>query len=101
MSLTVTMMLLAASISVIAFANWRERGERPLGKAPLVSYPVLQMIGIVLAILLLAHLVSLLTGQPLRGQSVALTPIFRSWVCLHFRCTTTVPYNVASATTAA
>ena len=68
MSLTVTLMLLAAAISLTAFANWRERGERPLGKAPLISYPVLQMIGIVVAILILAHLISLLTGQPLRGR---------------------------------
>ena len=68
MSLTVTLLLLTAALLIIAFANWQERRERPLGKAPLVSYPVLQMIGILLAVLLLAHLVSLLTGQPLRGR---------------------------------
>lgn len=68
MSLTVTLLLLAASLLVIAFANWRERRERPLGEAPLVSYPALQMIGIVLVVLLAAHLVSLLTGQPLQGR---------------------------------
>jgi uncharacterized membrane protein YidH (DUF202 family) len=68
MSLTVTLVLLATSLLLAAFANWQERQERPLGKAPLVSYPVLQMIGIVFALLLLAHLVSLLTGHPLRGR---------------------------------
>ena len=68
MSLTVTLLLLAAALLIIAFANWQERRKRPLGKAPLVSYPVLQMIGILLAVLLLAHLVSLLIGQPLRGR---------------------------------
>ncbi|NJO36891.1 MAG: hypothetical protein HC871_03745 [Rhizobiales bacterium] len=68
MSLTVTLLLLAASLLLAAVANWQERRERPLGKAPLLSYPVLQMIGIVTALLLLAHLVSLLTGHPLRGR---------------------------------
>ena len=68
MSLTVTLILLAATLVVIAFANWQERRKRPLGKTPLVSYPALQMLGILFAVLLLAHLVSLLTGQPLRGR---------------------------------
>ncbi|MEZ5935768.1 MAG: hypothetical protein R3F54_28435 [Alphaproteobacteria bacterium] len=68
MSLTVTLLLLAASLLLAAFANWQERQERPLGKAPLVSYPVLQMIGIVVSLLLLAHLVSLLTGHQLHGR---------------------------------
>ncbi|MGI9509183.1 MAG: hypothetical protein ACR2QJ_07535 [Geminicoccaceae bacterium] len=68
MSLPITLFLLAASLLLVVFANWRERSERPLGKTPLLSYPALQMIGIVLAVLLVAHLVSLLTGQPLRGR---------------------------------
>lgn len=68
MSLAVTLLLLLAALSLIAFANWRERQERPLGRAPLISYPALQMIGVVLAVLLIAHLVSLLTGTPLRGR---------------------------------
>ena len=68
MSLTITLLLLAGALTVIAFANWRERQKRPLGKTPLISYPALQMIGIVFAVLLIAHLVSLMTGQPLRGR---------------------------------
>ncbi|MGI9418235.1 MAG: hypothetical protein ACR2RA_10410 [Geminicoccaceae bacterium] len=71
MSLTVTLVLLAAALALVAFANWRERQEHPLGKAPLVSYPALQMIGIVFAVLLIAHLVSLWTGQPLRGRRMS------------------------------
>ena len=71
MSLTITLVLLAAALTLIVFANWRERQERPLGKAPLISYPALQMIGIVFAVLLIAHLMSLLTGQPLRGRRMS------------------------------
>jgi hypothetical protein len=68
MSLTITLLLFSASVAMILFANWQERRERPLGNAPLISYPVLQMVGIVVAVLLAAHLVSLLTGHPLRGR---------------------------------
>ena len=68
MSLTVTLILFVTSLLLIAFANWQERRERPLGKAPLISYPAVQIIGIVLAVLLAAHLISLLMGQPLRGR---------------------------------
>jgi predicted branched-subunit amino acid permease len=68
MSLTLTFLLLAGTFLVIVYANWQERREQPLGRAPLVSYPALQMIAIVVAVLLIAHLVSLLTGQPLRGR---------------------------------
>jgi uncharacterized membrane protein YidH (DUF202 family) len=68
MSLGVTATLLVLSLLVVAFANWRERRKRPLGKAPLISYPAIQMIGVVLIVLLAAHLIALLTGHPLPGR---------------------------------
>lgn len=68
MSLTMTLALLAASLLVVGFANWRERRPKQLDKTSLLSYPLIQMVGIVLAILLAAHLISLLTGQPLQGR---------------------------------
>ncbi|MGI9436994.1 MAG: hypothetical protein ACR2Q4_19550 [Geminicoccaceae bacterium] len=68
MSLVTTIVILVAALVVVALANWRERQPRALGKMPLVSYPAMQMIGIVIAVLMVAHLVSLLTGQPLRGR---------------------------------
>ena len=68
MSLIPTLLILIAALLITAFANWRERRPRPLGKAPLISYPALQMIGLVVAILMVAHLIGLLTGQPLRGR---------------------------------
>lgn len=68
MSISTTLALLIASLLIIAYANWRERRPRPLGKAPLVSYPMIQMVSIVVAVLMAAHLVSLMTGQPLRGR---------------------------------
>lgn len=68
MSLLLTLLLLGASLALVGFANWRERQPRQLDKTPLVSYPLIQMIGIVVAILMIAHLVSLMTGQQLQGR---------------------------------
>ncbi|MGH1478252.1 MAG: hypothetical protein ACRBM6_05905 [Geminicoccales bacterium] len=68
MSLFLTLLLLAAALAVIGFANWRERQPREIDKTPLVSYPLIQMIGIVIVVLMVAHLVSLLTGQQLQGR---------------------------------
>ena len=68
MSLATTLIILVAALLLVALANWRERRPRALGKPALFSYPAVQMIGIVIAILMIAHLVSLLIGQPLRGR---------------------------------
>ena len=65
MALVPTMVALALAVAVAAFANWQERRERPVGDPPLVSYTAIQMVAIVVAILMAAHLISLLTGHPL------------------------------------
>ena len=65
MGLVPTMVALALAVAVAAFANWQERRERPVGDPPLVSYTAIQMVAIVVAILMAAHLISLLTGHPL------------------------------------
>lgn len=68
MSLILTLVLLAAALTLVGLANWRERQPRQLDKTPLISYPLVQMIGIVVVILMVAHLVSLFTGQQLQGR---------------------------------
>lgn len=68
MSLVLTLVLLAAALAVVGLANWRERQPRQLNKTPLFSYPLIQMVGVVVVILMVAHLVSLLTGQQLHGR---------------------------------
>jgi uncharacterized iron-regulated membrane protein len=68
MSLTVTLTILLLALAVAGFANWRERRPRALGRPPLISYTALQMVALVVVILMLAHLVSLLSGQPLTGR---------------------------------
>jgi hypothetical protein len=70
MSLELTLAVLFAALAVAALANWRERRPRDLGRAPLVPYTAIQMVAVLVVILMLAHLVSLLTGQPLRGRGL-------------------------------
>jgi uncharacterized membrane protein YidH (DUF202 family) len=68
MGLTATLTLLVLALAVAGFANWQERRPRPLGNPPLVPYTAIQMVAVVVIILMLAHVVSLLSGQPLIGR---------------------------------
>jgi hypothetical protein len=68
MSLAATLVALLAAVAVAGFANWRERRPRAVGNPPLVSYTAIQMLAIVVALLMAAHLVSLLTGHQLTGR---------------------------------
>jgi hypothetical protein len=70
MSLELTLAVLFAALAVAALANWRERRPRDVGRPPLVSYTAIQVIAVLVVVLMLAHLVSLLTGQPLRGRGL-------------------------------
>ena len=68
MSLAVTLAILLAALAVAGLANYRERRPREVGKVPLVSYSAIQMVALVVAILMLAHVVSLLMGSPLKSR---------------------------------
>ena len=70
MSLMLTVAILLGALAIAALANWRERRPRELGRPPLVPSPAIQAIAIVVAILMLAHLVSLLTGHHLKGRGL-------------------------------
>jgi hypothetical protein len=68
--LELTLAVLIAALAIAALANWRERRPRDFGRPPLVPYTAIQAIAVLVAILMLAHVVSLLTGQPLRGRGL-------------------------------
>jgi hypothetical protein len=67
-SLTATVLVLIGALAAAVFANWRERRPGDAGRVPLISYAAIQMIALVVALLMAAHLVSLLTGQELAGR---------------------------------
>ena len=68
MGLAATLAILVLAVALAAFANWQERRERPVGNPPLVSYTAIQLAAIVVAILMAAHLVSLISGHPLTSR---------------------------------
>jgi hypothetical protein len=70
MSLELTLAVLLAALVAAALANWRERRPRDFGRPSLVPYTAIQVIAVLVIILMLAHLVSLITGQPLKGRGL-------------------------------
>ena len=68
MSLSVTVILMVLSVALTAWANWRERKGPTPGQVPLVPYAAWQFIGIIIFILMAAHLITLLSGKPFIGR---------------------------------
>lgn len=50
------------------WANWRSRKPYVPGEPPLVPYGAVQFVGFLVIILMAAHLITLLTGQPFTGR---------------------------------
>ena len=67
MTLTVTLLILAGTAAVFAWSVWRVRREVP-GDPSLIPHGAIQVLCGIAVILMAAHLVSLLTGQPLTGR---------------------------------
>jgi hypothetical protein len=64
------MLILLAALALAVFANWRERRPGTAGRPALVSYPLVQMVALVVAILLVAHLISIWRGRPFIGRNL-------------------------------
>lgn len=67
LTLLPTLTLFAAGLALCAFCRWYEARPRELGQVPLPTLPLLA-VGVIMAVLAAAHLVSLLTGVPLKGR---------------------------------
>ena len=68
MSLAATLVVLVAAAVVFGFANWRSRRPRMPGEVSLVPWTGVQFLAAVAIVLMLAHLVTLLTGRPFAGR---------------------------------
>jgi hypothetical protein len=63
--LTLTMAVL--SMAMFAFATWRARQPAEPLKVRMINYHVVQIACLVVLLLMIAHLVTLLTGRSLQG----------------------------------
>jgi hypothetical protein len=68
LNLPVTIAIVMLTLGMFAFANWRGRQPSQPLKVRMVNYHVIQIVCVVVLLLLLAHLMSLLTGQTFRGR---------------------------------
>jgi len=68
MSLAVTLVVLTLAAAVFGLANWRSRRPRPPGEVSLVPWTAVQFLAAVAILLMLAHLVTLMTGRPFAGR---------------------------------
>ena len=68
MGVSTTLILLAFSLAIFVAALYQHRRPRELGHVSLLPYGGIQFAALVLAVLMIAHLVSLLSGAPLIGR---------------------------------
>jgi uncharacterized membrane protein YidH (DUF202 family) len=68
LSLPWTLALLALGVALAAIARWHEVRPRELGQPRLFPSTLVLAVGVILTVVAAAHLVSLLTGTPLRGR---------------------------------
>ena len=71
--LTVSIIILVVAIATIAGMLWLERHKPPLGEVRMFPVIPVMMIAALIAILMMAHLVSILTGHtlmPHRGPKI-------------------------------
>ena len=68
MDLTVTLIVLGVAVVLAAFSNYKARQPYEPGVVRWIPYTGLQYVAILVIVLMLAHLVTLLTGTPLVGR---------------------------------
>ncbi len=68
MSLTATLIVLAIAVVLFGGANYMSRRPPEPGRVRMLPYGGIQFVALVAIVLMLAHLVSLSTGQPFKGR---------------------------------
>lgn len=68
MTINLTLTILGIAIAITVFANVMERRPWEPGRIRWVPWHAIQFMGILAIILMCAHLITLLTGQPFVGR---------------------------------
>ncbi|MEP3114476.1 hypothetical protein [Nisaea sp.] len=68
MDLFTTLIALGAAALLFAFSYWQDKREREPGQVTLIPYTMIQILAVVTCLVLLAHLVTLISGTPFRGR---------------------------------
>ena len=68
MSLAWTLALLVVGLALTGLARWQDTRPRELGEVRMFPVVPVMAVGVMLSVLAAAHLVSLLTGVPLKGR---------------------------------
>jgi hypothetical protein len=68
MPLELTLVLLVLSVGLAVVARFMQTRPRESFEPPWVPWTAVQVVAVVFAILLVAHLVSLATGRPFTGR---------------------------------
>lgn len=63
-----TLAALGFAAILFAFAGWRARRPREVGELRYIPWTGVQCVAVVIAIVALAHLITLLTGKPFVGR---------------------------------
>jgi hypothetical protein len=68
MTLELTFVLLAIEILLFAFCYWQDKKPVNLAKPRLLPYRIIMMFLIVMFLATLAHILSVVTGQPIKPR---------------------------------
>lgn len=68
MSLAWTLIVLAVAAAAFGASVWHARWVRATGRIGWIPYAMVDIVAGLIIVIMLAHLVSLLTGTPLRGR---------------------------------
>lgn len=68
MSMLWTLVALAAALAVLVASFWHAHWVRTTGRIGWLPYAMVDIVAGLVVVIMLAHLISLLTGTPLRGR---------------------------------
>ncbi len=68
MDLNVTLAILAGELLLLGFCYWQDRKPVVPGKVRMIPYRLIMLVLVVVILTTLAHLIALVTGQPVQAR---------------------------------